>query len=108
MSLFFRNRSIAMTYLNRLLIDEEIENECIGIYKSNQLVPSPKEVIADDELDSSIVHLVVAHNEPAHEQSSYNESIIEHTGMNSIMHHIKTPIWVPSIDTKTKIIITKT
>ena len=105
MSRFFRNRSIAMTYLNRLLIDEEIGNECIGIYKSNQLVPSPKEVIGDDELDSSIIHLIVAHNE--YERSSYNESIIDHTGMNSIMHHIKTPTWVTSTDAKSEIIITK-
>ena len=107
MSLFFRNRSIAMTYLNRLLIDEEIGDECIGIYKSNQSVPSPKEVIADDEFDSSIVHLIVAHNEPAHDQSSYNGSIIEQTGMKSIMHHIKTPTWVRSTDAKCEIIITK-
>ena len=102
MSLYFRNYSNAMTYLNRFLIDEKTENECIGIYKSNQLVPSPMEIITDDELESSIVHLIVAHNEPAN-----NESIMEYTGMKSIMNNIMTPTWVTSTDKKSKIIITK-
>ena len=99
MSLYFRNCSNAMSYLNRFLIDEEIENECIGIYKSNQSVPPPKVPITDDDLDSSFVHLIVAHNEPAPRSS------MDNTGMKSIMDHIKIPTWVT--DTKDKIIITK-
>ena len=100
MSLYYRNCSNAMSYLNRFLIDEETENECIGIYESNKLVRPPKVFLTDDESDSSFVHLIAAHNEKATSSMEYTRY------MKSIVDHIMNPTWVTSTDTNEKIIIT--
>ena len=66
-SFYSRNRSIGMSYLNRFIIEEKAENECLGVFKDSYLSSSTKnhfnhqlQRIPDLESESTFLHFIRA------------------------------------------------
>ena len=86
---YSRNRAIGMRYLNRFLIEEDIQFECFGIYDEeftyNRLVPflNMLKTVSNDEPDCITGHVIIADDISKYIPWNRCKAVCEHSILDS-------------------------
>ena len=86
---YSRNRAIGMRYLNRFIIEEEIQFECFGIYDEeftyNRLVPflNMLKTVSNDQADCITGHVIIADDISKYIPWNRCKAVCEHSILDS-------------------------